>query len=105
MNLSCHFRNITPSEAVKTFAEEKLGKLQKMLHASTDVLEAELHVGLDGPLHRADLTLKVDGKHYVAHDESSDLYHSIGVAVDRVHRQIRDAKEAQMHRKRHSEVT
>lgn len=103
MRVTYRFRNMESSQGVKNFAEEKLSKLQKYLQTPADALEAEVSASLERHLHRADVIFIVEGKRYVAHDESSDLYNSISVAVERIHRQIRDTKELETARKRHSE--
>lgn len=102
MKVSFTFRNMEPTEAIKAFGTEKVGKLERYLDGPTEV---EIHAAIEGHhVQRVDLVLNNDGKRYVAHEESNDIYNSISVAIDKLQRQIRDAKDLETHRKRHHDA-
>lgn len=98
MRVSFTFRNLEPSEGLKQYATEKVGKLQKYLHAP---LDADVTLSVERHLHRADVNLAADGNHYAAHEESEDMYASIDLVTDKLDRQVRDHKSAEVSRARH----
>jgi len=87
------------SEGVKNYANEKVSKLQKYLRAP---LEADLIFSTERHFHRVDVTIGADGNRYAGHEESEDMYASIDLVMDKIDRQVRDAKNAMTTRKRHS---
>ncbi|MFW6050180.1 MAG: ribosome hibernation-promoting factor, HPF/YfiA family [Myxococcota bacterium] len=99
MRVNFTFRNLEPSDGIKNYAEDKITKLQKYLHAPLDV---EITLSLERHLHRADVTVAADGHHHAAHEESEDMYASIDLVVDKLDRQLRDAKAAEVDRRRHA---
>lgn len=98
MRVNFTFRNLEPSEGIKTYATEKVQKLQKYLRAP---LDAEITLSMERHLHRADVNLGADGHRYAAHEDSENMYASIDMVVDKLDRQIRDAKAAVVDRHRH----
>lgn len=98
MRVNFTFRNLEPSDGIKNYAHEKVGKLQKYLHAP---LDAEVTLSVERHLQRADVTVAADAHRYAAHEESEDMYASIDLVMDKLDRQIRDAKAAEVDRKRH----
>jgi putative sigma-54 modulation protein len=98
MRVNITFRNLDSSEGIKTHAEEKIARLQKYLRAP---LSADVTCSLERHLHRVDITVSADGHRYSAHEESEDMYASIDKAMDKIDRQVRDAKAVVTDRKRH----
>jgi putative sigma-54 modulation protein len=98
MRVNFTFRNLDSSDGIKTYAMDKVSKLQKYLHAP---LDAEVTLSTERHLHRADVSIGADGHRYAAHEESEDMYASIDLVVDKLDRQIRDAKATLVDRKRH----
>src|SRR4029453_1812150 len=88
------------SEAIKNYASEKIAKLQKYLRSP---LESDVTISLERHLHRVDVSVLADGKHYSGHEQSEDMYASIDKVMDKLDRQVRDAKAALVDRKRHDE--
>ncbi len=102
MRISYTFRNLESSEGMKNYAAEKIGKLQKYLHAP---LEAEVTFFFERHLHVADISVSADGHRYAARESSEDMYASIDMAMDKIERQVRDAKAAATQRRRHAAST
>ena len=50
------------------------------------------------------MTVSADGKRYAGHEESEDMYASIDMVMDKIGRQVRDAKDAHTARIRHGRV-
>jgi len=92
MNIAITFRHMDATDAVKTYATEKIGKLQKFLRQPLHG-----HVTLSCQNHRhhtVEVALKSGHDDFVAHDTSESMYASIDKVADKVERQIRALKEA-----------
>ena len=89
MRVSFTFRNLESSEALKNYANEKIAKLQKYLHAP---LDAEIILSMERRLHRVDVSVLADGERYAGHEASDNMYASIDGVLDKLLRQVRDAK-------------
>ena len=98
MKVAFTFRNVESSEGVKTYASEKIGKLQKYVRAP---LDAEVVLSMERHLQRVDISVSLDGRRYSGTESSEDMYASIDVAIDKIDRQVRDAKATATTRKRH----
>ena len=89
MSIDYVFRNLTPSDAIKRYAADKLSKLQKYLRAP---LEAHVTFSLERHLHCVDVTCSSAGEHYQGRAEQEDMYASIDLVVDRIQRQLNRSK-------------
>ena len=99
MRISYTFRNMESSDTIKTYASEKIGKIQKYMRAP---LHAEVTFSTERHLHRVDLNLTGDGHKYAGHGQSEDMYATIDQVVDKIDRQVRDTKATENHRRRNS---
>jgi len=99
MRVNFTFRNLDSSEGIKNYATEKIGRIQKYLRAPID---AEITLSMARHLHCIDVSISADGRRYAGHEESEDMYASIDMVIDKIDRQVRDAKAAINDRKRHS---
>ena len=98
MRISYTFRNMESSDAIKSHASEKIGKIQKYMRAP---LHAEFTFLMERHLHHVDLNLTGDGHQYSGHGESEDMYTTIDQVVDKIDRQVRDTKASENDRRRH----
>lgn len=98
MNIAFKFRNVESSEAIKAYAEEKIGKLQKYLHAPMDV---DVIISLERRNHCVDVHVRAGGNQFAGTGESEDMYASIDMVIDKIDRQVRDGKAAAVTGKRH----
>lgn len=91
LSISTTFRNMDSSDAIRTYAEEKLSKsLLKFIHQDTSahvILKVEKH------RHVAEIALNWRGKEVAAKEESDDLYKAIDLLVDSLSQQLRKLKE------------
>ncbi len=99
MRIHFTFRNLESSDNIKSYASDKITRLQAHLRVP---LEAAVTCSTERHLHRADLSITVDGRRYAAHHDSDNMYASIDLAMDKIDRQIRDAHAATTNKKRHS---
>ncbi len=99
MGVAFTFRHMESSDALKEYAEEKIGKLQKLLRAP---IEAEVVASLEKHLHCVDISVSAGGKRDQGREESDDMYASIDLDMDKIGRQVREDKDAATQRKRPS---
>lgn len=99
MRIHFTFRNLDSSDGLKTYASEKISRLQTHLRVP---LEANVTCSLERHLHIADVKITVEGHQYTAHAESDNMYASVDLVMDKIDRQVRDAHAANNTKKRHS---
>jgi putative sigma-54 modulation protein len=90
MRLQVKGKNVEVSEAIRSYAEEKLGKLEKKLADPTRV-ELELAVEHNPSIaanHVAEATIWTKGPTLRAREASSDMKASIDQLVDKLERQV-----------------
>lgn len=97
MRIAFTFRNVDSSEGIKSYATEKVTRLQKYLRAP---LDAEIVLSMDRHLHKVDVNLAADGHRFAGSEESEDMYASIDLVMDKIDRQVREQKAALTAKKR-----
>jgi putative sigma-54 modulation protein len=99
MRIAFTFRQIDSSDAIKSYASEKLSKLQKFMRAP---LDADVTLSKERHLHQVEVVLRSDGHTYVATEQSEDMYASIDLVTDCIDQQVRRSKGAEHDRRRHA---
>lgn len=89
MNIAITFRQMDATEAVKGYASDKVGKLQKFLRQP---MKSHVTLSCQHRLHSAEVDIHSGGAHYHAHETSEDMYATIDKVIDKLERQIRGAK-------------
>ncbi|MCC6216875.1 MAG: ribosome-associated translation inhibitor RaiA [Polyangiaceae bacterium] len=97
MTVRITFRHLDPSDAIKDYAREKIGKLQKFLRQP---MSAKVTLSVDKLAHLAEVQISSGGEHQEAHVVSDDMYASIDAVADKLERQIRTRKGAAEAKKR-----
>lgn len=98
MQISFSFRHVDSSEGIKSYASEKIARLQKYLRAP---LTADVTISKERHLNCVTISIMADGHRYSGTEESEDMYASIDLCIDKLDRQVRDAKATATDRKRH----
>jgi putative sigma-54 modulation protein len=98
MRINFTFRHLEPSDGIKSYATEKIARLQKYLRAP---LSAEVIVATERHLHQIDVSVVCEGHRYAAHEESEDMYASIDMVLDKIDRQVRSKKDTETTKMRH----
>lgn len=98
MRIAYTFRNVESSEGLKNYAGEKIAKVQKYLRSP---LDAEVVFSTERHTHQVDISVNADGHRYSSRESTEDMYASIDLAIDKIDRQVRDAKSAATSQRRH----
>jgi len=96
MRIAFTFRNIDSSDAIKSYASDKLSKLQRYLRAP---LDADVTMSLERHHHHAEIILRSDGHTYVATQQSENMYASLDLVTDCIEQQIKRSKGAEHDRR------
>jgi putative sigma-54 modulation protein len=98
MNITTTFRQMVGTDAVKSYAHDKVAKLQKFLR---QVMRADVTLSVEGNEHVAEVNLRAGATHVHGSERSADMYASIDLVVDKLERQIRTANDVRVAKKRH----
>ena len=98
MRIAYTFRHLESSESIKAYAEGKLSKLKKYLHAP---LEAEVTFSVERHTHIVDVHLMSGSESFRGHEASDDMYASIDACMDKVRAQVTSAKGGHQAQRRH----
>jgi putative sigma-54 modulation protein len=86
MQVSVTFRHMDATDALKSFAADKVSRIEKYIHTPTDahvVLSVEKH------LHRAEINVTANGLRIRGEESSADMYGSIDGAAQKIERQLK----------------
>jgi putative sigma-54 modulation protein len=90
MNISITFRHMDATDAVKGYAGEKIGRLQRFLRSP---MKSQVTLSCQQDrLHSVEVDIHAGHAHFHAHETSADMYASIDKVVDKIERQIVSAK-------------
>ena len=102
MNITTTFRQMDGTDAVKNYAQAKLGKLQKFLRQS---IRVDVTLSLEGNEHVAEVILRSGATRLHGSERSGDMYASIDLVVDKLESQIRTINGSRKARKRSGKRT
>ena len=94
--------NIEVTEAIRSYVESKLGKIEKYFHSEQN-LDARVNLKVyREKTAKVEVTILVDSITLRAEDVSQDMYGSIDLVTDKIERQIRKNKTkiAKKHREK-----
>ena len=100
MDITVTFRHIDPSESLKSYAEEKISKINKYIDFP---IEAHIVLAVEKFRHTADITLNVNGTMIKAMEETKDMYSAIDQVMDKIEKQIK--KYRSKTRSRRADIT
>ena len=83
LNVSGHHIEVTP--AIRTYLQEKLGRVSRHFD---HVIDAHVILTVDKLRQKAEATLRVRGKDLHCESEDADLYAAIDLLADKLDRQI-----------------
>jgi putative sigma-54 modulation protein len=100
MNIAITFRQMEATDAVKGYAQEKVGKLQKFLRQP---LKGQVTLSCQKTIHHAEVDVHAGGEHFHATEASEDMYASIDKVIDKLEAQIRKQNGHQVAKKKGGE--
>jgi putative sigma-54 modulation protein len=86
MQVQVTFRHVEPSEAVKEYAREKVGKLEKYLEGP---VEANVTLTVEKHRHDADVTITASGLKIHGRETTGDLFSAIDLVMDKLETQVK----------------
>ncbi|WP_027339012.1 ribosome hibernation-promoting factor, HPF/YfiA family [Halonatronum saccharophilum] len=84
-------KNLEVTEALRGYAEEKVGKIEKYFEEDT-VIEAQISLEVERGRHIVEVTLFVDGLILRGEERSNDMYASIDGVIEKLESQVRKYK-------------
>src|SRR5271165_3780070 len=101
MNIAVTFRHMNATEAVKTYATDKVARMQRFLR---EPMKGQVTLSCQQDrLHRVEVDVHAGHAHFHAHETSEDMYASIDKVADKIERQIVSAKESVSSKKKGAE--
>lgn len=97
MRISITFRHLESSNAIKEYAQEKVGKLQKFLR---NPLKAAVTLSVEKGEQTVEVQLDSGSEHYTARESSDNVYASIDRVADKLEHQVQNTKGAKIAAKR-----
>jgi putative sigma-54 modulation protein len=107
MKLLIQGNNITVTDAIHDYVEQKLEKAVKHFQNMTTKVDVHLSVARNARIndkHKAEVTVYANGTIIRAQEGSENLYASIDMVSDKIARQLRKYKEKHLYKKTHAQV-
>lgn len=86
MQISVTFRQLEPSEALKSYVTDRMKKFKRYLEGP---FEAHVVLGLEKFRHLADITINSNGRMIKGREENADMYAAIDLVMDKIDMQLR----------------
>jgi putative sigma-54 modulation protein len=90
MQITTTFRHMETSEALKSYVEEKLERVQKYID---EPVVAQVFLTVEKIRHMAEMTITAKGITIKASEETNDMYAAVDAVLDKIERQLRRYKE------------
>ena len=90
MQTSVTFKNIDPSDRLKSYVTEKLDRLDKYLY---NPAEANVVLSVEKFRHIAEVNIIGDRLNIVGKEETEDMYAAIDMVLDKLEKQIKKNKQ------------
>jgi len=91
MKIQVRGDQLTVTEALKEYAEKKIGKLQRYFESPLNN-DVNVTMSVNRGLHIVEVTIPMQGVMLRAEEKSADMYASIDLVVEKLERQIRKHK-------------
>jgi len=90
MQISVTFKNLDPSDHLKSYVQNKLNKLDKLLD---NPAEANVVLSVEKIRHIAEIKITGDRLNINCREKTNDMYSSIDMAMDKLEAQIKKNKQ------------
>lgn len=96
MQLTVTFKNLDPSESIKTYLQDKLDRLDKLLYRPGT---ADAVLKIEKVRNIVEIKLLADRLDIHAKEENTDMFAAIDLVIDKVKKQlVRNKEKIQEHR-------
>jgi putative sigma-54 modulation protein len=100
MQFSVTFRNVEASDAIKSYARERLEKIKKYF---PDPIAVSVVLSTERYNHKVDVNLQLhNGFQIAGHEATENMYSSIDMVAAKIERQVRKYKDKLQHHKQKS---
>jgi len=96
MDITVTFRHMEHSDALESYAKDKVGRLSKYLDS---ILDAHVILFVEKNRHTAEVTMNVSGVTINGQETREDMYSAIDLLVEKMERQIKKHKDRIMKRR------
>jgi putative sigma-54 modulation protein len=90
MQTSVTFKNLDPSDHLKSYIQEKLDRFDKFLD---NPAEASVVLAVEKFRHIAEISVSGDRLNLIGKEETNDMYSAIDMALDKLEKQIKKNKQ------------
>ena len=96
MQTSVTFKNLDPSDHIKSYVSEKLNRLDKYLY---NPAEANVVLSVEKFRHIAEINILGDRLNIIGKEETEDMYSAIDMTLDKLEKQIKKSKQKNRERR------
>jgi putative sigma-54 modulation protein len=90
MQLSVTFRHMEPSDALKTYVQERTSRLTKYIDKP---LESQVNLSVQKFRQIVDVVINANGIRIAGQESHDDMYAAIDLVMDKIERQVKKYKE------------
>lgn len=90
MQISVTFKNLPPSEHLKTYVKEKLDRFDRLLD---NPAEASVVLSVEKFRHIAEINISGDRLNLIGKEEINDMYSAIDMVMDKLEKQLKKGKQ------------
>lgn len=90
MDITVTFRHMEHSDALESYAKDKVGRLSKYLDS---ILDAHVILSVEKNRHTAEVTMNVSGVAINGQETREDMYSAVDLLVEKVERQLKKYKD------------
>ena len=90
MNTSVRFKNLEPSDALKSYVSEKLNRMEKYFNGPA---EANVVLSIEKFRHSAEINIMGDRLNINGKEETEEMYSAIDMVLDKLEGQIKKSKQ------------
>ncbi|MFZ0243931.1 MAG: ribosome-associated translation inhibitor RaiA [Desulfobacterales bacterium] len=90
MQVSVTFKNLPPSEHLKTYVRDKLDRFDRLLD---NPAEASVVLSVEKFRHIAEINITADRLNLIGKEEINDMYSAIDMVLDKLEKQLKKGKQ------------
>ncbi|MBI2353497.1 MAG: ribosome-associated translation inhibitor RaiA [Deltaproteobacteria bacterium] len=90
MQVTTTFRQMEQSDAIKSYAEEKLGRVLKYID---EPVSAQVYFSVEKIRHIVEIVINAKGVNTKASEATNDMYAAVDAVIDKIERQLKRYKE------------